>query len=82
VDLCNAASVAHSRGRLRPGPHQRLPAGAPATGSEVYETFSGEIEYPEPGEIIFADTAGRAHARAGATAKAATRQCANPPSTR
>lgn len=34
-----------------------------ATGSEVYLAFSGEDENPEPGEVIFADAAGRAHAR-------------------
>ncbi|MEJ2676814.1 MAG: phenylalanine--tRNA ligase beta subunit-related protein [Acidihalobacter sp.] len=35
----------------------------PAVGDETYETFRGDIEYPEPGEIIFADAAGQAHAR-------------------
>lgn len=35
----------------------------PATGEETYETFRGDIEHPEPGEIIFADAAGQAHAR-------------------
>ncbi len=35
----------------------------PARGDERYDTFSGTIETPEPGEIIFADDAGRAHAR-------------------
>jgi DNA/RNA-binding domain of Phe-tRNA-synthetase-like protein len=65
VDLCNAASVAFAipvaaididrvQGPLRVGP---------ALGHEIYETFSGETEHPEPGEIIFADAAGRAHAR-------------------
>ncbi len=34
-----------------------------ATGDETYETFSGEIEHPEPGEVIFADAANRVHAR-------------------
>ncbi|HEY6253427.1 MAG TPA: phenylalanine--tRNA ligase beta subunit-related protein [Candidatus Angelobacter sp.] len=34
-----------------------------ATGSETYLAFSGETENPEPGEVIFADHAGRAHAR-------------------
>ena len=34
-----------------------------ATGTEIYETFSGETENPEPGEVIYADGAGRAHAR-------------------
>ncbi len=65
VDLCNAASVAFAipvavfdLDRISGCLQVR-----PATGGEVYETFSGEIEHPEPGEIIFADTAGRAHAR-------------------
>lgn len=35
----------------------------PANGDEYYETFAGETEYPESGEIIFADASGRAHAR-------------------
>src|SRR5919108_6204162 len=34
-----------------------------AAGDETYLTFSGEIEHPDPGEVIFADAAGRAHAR-------------------
>jgi DNA/RNA-binding domain of Phe-tRNA-synthetase-like protein len=34
-----------------------------ATGDETYLTFSGETEAPEPGEVIFADAGGRAHAR-------------------
>ncbi len=34
-----------------------------ATGDETYETFSGEIEHPEPGEVIFADAENRVHAR-------------------
>jgi len=34
-----------------------------ALGSEVYLAFSGEIENPEPREVIFADSSGRAHAR-------------------
>jgi len=34
-----------------------------AAGSEVYLAFSGETENPEPGEVIFADSSGRAHAR-------------------
>lgn len=65
IDLCNAASLAFA-----------IPvavfdidqiSGAltvrPASGDEFYETFSGETEHPEPGEVIFADEAGRAHAR-------------------
>lgn len=34
-----------------------------AIGSEIYQTFSGQIEHPEPKEVIFADNGGRAHAR-------------------
>jgi DNA/RNA-binding domain of Phe-tRNA-synthetase-like protein len=34
-----------------------------ATGAETYESFSGELESPEPGEVIFADRANAAHAR-------------------
>jgi DNA/RNA-binding domain of Phe-tRNA-synthetase-like protein len=34
-----------------------------ATGSEISLAFSGEIENPYPGEVIFADHLGRAHAR-------------------
>jgi DNA/RNA-binding domain of Phe-tRNA-synthetase-like protein len=34
-----------------------------ATGSETYMPFSGEIEHPEPHEVIYADEKGRAHAR-------------------
>jgi DNA/RNA-binding domain of Phe-tRNA-synthetase-like protein len=34
-----------------------------AAGDETYLAFSGEVEHPEPREVIFADAAGRAHAR-------------------
>ncbi len=34
-----------------------------AAGNETYLTFSGETEQPEVHEVIFADAAGRAHAR-------------------
>jgi DNA/RNA-binding domain of Phe-tRNA-synthetase-like protein len=65
IDLCNAASLAFA-----------IPVAAldvakiswplqvrPADGSETYLSFSGETEHPEPGEVTFADGAGRAHAR-------------------
>jgi DNA/RNA-binding domain of Phe-tRNA-synthetase-like protein len=65
VDLCNALSLAFA-----------VPIAAfdvakiagdlevrPADGSEIYDAFSGETEHPEPREVIFADGAGRAHAR-------------------
>ena len=34
-----------------------------AAGDENYMTFSGDAEHPAAGEVIFADAAGRAHAR-------------------
>lgn len=65
IDLCNAISLAFA-----------IPVAAfdvskisdylevrYAVGSEVYLAFSGEIENPEPREVIFADSSGRAHAR-------------------
>ncbi len=65
IDLCNAASLAFAIpiavfdvAQVSGGLQVRR-----ATGSEAYQTFSGETENPEPGEVIFADEAGRAHAR-------------------
>lgn len=65
VDLCNAASMAFAipvavfdLGQVEGALEVRH-----ATGTERYETFAGEIEHPDPGEIIFADEAGSAHAR-------------------
>jgi len=65
VDVCNATSAACA-----------VPVAAfdidrigsdltvrPATGNETYLTFGGSMEQPTPGEIIFADSAGAAHAR-------------------
>lgn len=65
VDLCNAVSLAyavpiaifdltHIDGHLEVGE---------AEGTESYRTFSGDIEQPAPGEVIFRDAANRAHAR-------------------
>jgi DNA/RNA-binding domain of Phe-tRNA-synthetase-like protein len=65
IDVCNAVSLAFAvpiavfdvskvAGHL---------AVRHATGDESYSTFSGEIESPAPREVIFADGAGRAHAR-------------------
>lgn len=65
IDLCNAVSAAHAipiavfdvariEGDL---------AVRPADGDETYLTFAGTVEYPAPGEIVFADAARRAHAR-------------------
>jgi DNA/RNA-binding domain of Phe-tRNA-synthetase-like protein len=65
VDLCNAVSlafaipvavfdVAEVAGDLE----VRY-----AVGDEEYLTFSGDVEHPPPGEVIFADQARQAHAR-------------------
>ncbi|MBX3589004.1 MAG: hypothetical protein KF796_20430 [Ramlibacter sp.] len=65
IDLCNAASVAFAipvavfdLDRIT-GDLQVIRA----RGTESYQTFSGDTEQPEPGEVIFADAGGRAHAR-------------------
>ncbi|MGL4744245.1 MAG: B3/B4 domain-containing protein [Dermatophilaceae bacterium] len=65
VDLCNAIAMASG-----------VPVAAldvdriawplevrHATGAEVYLAFSGDVERPDPGEVVFADADGRAHAR-------------------
>jgi len=65
VDLCNAISLAFAI------PVAALDAAqitGPlevryATGDETYLTFAGDTEHPAPGEVIFADRAGQAHAR-------------------
>lgn len=65
VDLCNAVSmvfaipvavfdVAEIAGSL---------VVRHATGDETYVTFGGTTEHPVPGEVVFADEAGNAHAR-------------------
>ena len=65
IDLCNAFSVAFAipvavfdTSKIEGNLVVRR-----ATGSEVYEAFAGDIEHPEPSEVIFADEAERAHAR-------------------
>lgn len=65
VDLCNAVSMAFAV------PVAVLDAAQIAwplevryaVGDEDYLTFGGETEHPAPGEVIFADRAGQAHAR-------------------
>ncbi len=65
VDLCNAISAAYA-----------IPVAAldldrvdgdlvvrPAHGDEAYLSFAGDTEHPEPGEVTFVDSTGRAHAR-------------------
>ena len=65
VDLCNSISIAFAipiavfdLDRISGDLEVRY-----ADGSEIYETFSSEIEHPETGEVIFADRSARAHAR-------------------
>jgi len=65
VTLCNAASAAYAIPLavldLR---HVAFPLEIrPAAGTESYQGFGGDPERPEPGEIIYADPQGRAHAR-------------------
>ncbi|WP_331373018.1 B3/B4 domain-containing protein [Sinorhizobium chiapasense] len=65
IDLCNAASLAFAIpiavfDLSRVAGHLEVRY---ASGNEIYTTFSGETEYPEPQEVIFADEEGRAHAR-------------------
>lgn len=65
VDLCNAISLAYAipvavldADQITGSLEVRY-----ATGEEEYLTFAGDIEHPAPGEVIFADQAGQAHAR-------------------
>ena len=65
IDLCNAASLAFAipiavfdTRQITGALTVRL-----AQGDETYETFAGDTEHPEPGEVIFVDEAGRAHSR-------------------
>jgi DNA/RNA-binding domain of Phe-tRNA-synthetase-like protein len=65
IDLCNAVSAAHAipiavldLDRIEGDLTVR-----PATGSESYVTFSGDVEHPVAGEIVYADDAGFAHSR-------------------
>ena len=53
----------------------------PADGSEVYETFQGEIEHPAPGEVVFADAEGCAHSRRW-TFRQSARSVVRPPTAR
>ena len=65
VDLCNAISLAFAIpvavfDMAKVTSHLQVRY---ADGDEDYLTFSGDLEHPAPGEMIFADQAGRAHAR-------------------
>ncbi|MGH6676414.1 MAG: B3/B4 domain-containing protein, partial [Xanthobacteraceae bacterium] len=65
VDLCNAISAAFAIpvavfdvSKIANYLEVRY-----ASGTETYFAFSGEVEQPNAREVIFADNAGRAHAR-------------------
>jgi DNA/RNA-binding domain of Phe-tRNA-synthetase-like protein len=65
IDVCNAVSIAFATpvavfdlSRITGHLEVRY-----ATGEESYLTFSGEVEHPGSGEVVFADEALRAHAR-------------------
>lgn len=65
IDLCNAVSIAFGipiavfdSDQIEGDLMVRQ-----AEGAETYLTFSGDSKHPEPDEVIFADTAGNAHAR-------------------
>jgi DNA/RNA-binding domain of Phe-tRNA-synthetase-like protein len=65
IDICNAISLAFATpiavfdvSNVEDGLEVRY-----ATGDERYLTFAGDIEHPEPHEVIFADATGQAHAR-------------------
>jgi DNA/RNA-binding domain of Phe-tRNA-synthetase-like protein len=65
IDLCNAISLAFAIpvavldvSQVMDGIEVRY-----ASGDESYVSFSGETEHPDAQEVIFADAAGRAHAR-------------------
>jgi DNA/RNA-binding domain of Phe-tRNA-synthetase-like protein len=65
IDLCNAISIAWATpvAVFDLANVKQFIEVRHAIGDESYQTFSGEIEHPAPGEVIFADAAGRAHAR-------------------
>jgi DNA/RNA-binding domain of Phe-tRNA-synthetase-like protein len=65
IDICNAVSLAYAIpvavfDTSRISGHLEV---RHATGTEEYLTFAGDIENPDPREVVFADAAGAAHAR-------------------
>jgi DNA/RNA-binding domain of Phe-tRNA-synthetase-like protein len=65
VDLCNAISVAFAIpvAALDTSQIAQWIQVRPAVGDEEYLTFGGEVERPDPDEVIFVDAARHAHAR-------------------
>lgn len=74
VDLCNhlSASTAIPIAVFDTGRIDGDLTVRPADGTERYETFSGEVEHPAAGEVVFADDVGRAHARRWTNRQSAT----------
>lgn len=73
IDLCNAVSLSYATpvavfdvARITDYLEVRH-----ASGEETYATFGGAVENPQPHEVIFADAAGRAHARRWANRQSA-----------
>lgn len=65
VDLCNAVSV-HAAAPIAVFDCERVAwplMVARARGDESFLSFSGEVENPAEGEVVFVDAARRAHAR-------------------
>jgi DNA/RNA-binding domain of Phe-tRNA-synthetase-like protein len=65
IDLCNAVSLATALPIAVLDVH-RIDGDLVvrrATGEETYLGFDGVTEHPQPGEVTYADDAGRAHAR-------------------
>lgn len=65
VDLCNSISVAYGL-PVASLDVERVSGNLlvrSATGNEEHVDFSGGVESPEPGEIVFVDDANRTHAR-------------------
>lgn len=65
VDLCNAFSLAHAV-PIAVFDLERIDRWLEvrrAAGSERYQDFSGAVEQPDPGEVVFVDGSGHAHAR-------------------
>ncbi|QND38403.1 hypothetical protein HB771_11000 [Rhizobium leguminosarum bv. viciae] len=65
IDLCNAISLAFAI-PVAVFDTERIVGDLEvrrAKGDETYLTFGGEIEHPEPNEVIFADAGENAHAR-------------------
>ncbi len=81
IDLCNAVSLAFAM-PIAVFDVSRISGNLEVTragGDEVYATFSGETEHPEPDEVIFRDAEGAPMRADGPTGKAAIRRSTRRP---